>query len=140
AFAGDWLLGWVRRNPVYVSPIMWVAGCTAVAICLGLHFYDLQHAGDNWEKWGSLDGHSARIIVMGTVWENFLPVVLLGFASFLGLFRARQRLVTLLMLNGTLPILALVALALNNTYSHTRYGFPMHFGWLALCALGLDAI
>lgn len=139
-FAGDYLLGWLRREPVRLGIFGWSIGLAALMICLGLHFRDSIVAAANWEKWASLDGHSPMILVLGTIWENHVVIVVAALLTVAGLFFTRKRLMLYLLMGGVIPIIAIIALAGTGTYAHTRYGFPTHFSWLLLTAIGLDTV
>ncbi len=138
-FAGDYVLGWLRRKPIPLGVFEWLVGLGALTLCLTMHFRDAVVAATNWEKWASLEGHGPLILFLGTIWENNIVIVGVAMLAAMGLARSQPRLVPYLVMGAVLPVLAIITLAATGTYAHTRYGFPMHFSWLLLAALGLTA-
>ncbi len=139
--AADVILCLIRRDPIRLRPIGWIAGIAAVVICIGLHLYDSAHSAGDWEAWGKLQGHSWKVLAASTVFRNGPVIVTLAVLSAIGLARTQTRLTLYLIAGATLPVIALMALSFTKQYGyvHERYSFIVHYAWLALAALGLAA-
>ncbi len=138
--AADVILCLVRREPIKLSPLGWIAGIAAVALCTGLHLYDSIYSAENWDAWGKLQGHTWKVIAASMVLRNGPVIVTLAILSAIGLLRSKTRLTLYLAAGATLPVLALMALTFKDgMYVHERYDFIVHYAWLALAALGLAA-
>lgn len=138
--AADVLLCLVRRQPLNLSLIAWVAGVGAVALCTAIQIYDMTHAAENWEQWGNLQGHKWHVIAASMLLRNGPVLVPLAGLSALALLRSKTRLTLYLLAATSLPVLALMAMSLKGMYMHERYAFIVHYAWLALAAMGLAAL
>ncbi len=138
--AADVILCLIRRDPIRLTPLGWVMGIAAVAVCVGLYLYDSINSAENWDAWGKLQGHSWKVLAASMVLRNGPVIVTLAVLSVIGLARSQTRLTLYLIAGATLPVLALMALTFKNgVYVHERYCFIVHYAWLALAALGLSA-
>lgn len=138
-FAGDWLLCRFRRQPVFLGKVGWISGVVAVAFCMGLNTVDNHVFAELWEKFGSLQGHGWKTIILGTIYKNHPMVVVFALLAGVGLWRSR---LGLYLLGGAiLPVIPLIILSFKpDFYVHVRYAFLVHFSFLALVALGLERI
>ena len=131
----------VRQEPIKLPVLGWVAGILSVLICIALLRYDMSSASDQWDYWGQLQGHNWRIIAASMLLRNEPVIVVTAGLAAIGLLRHHPRLVTYLAAGAVLPILVFMILSLSdNYYVHERYCFIVHFAWLALAAMGLNAI
>ena len=139
--AGDLIGCLVRREPIGLTKIGWALGITAVAICVVTQLYDVGQSKDAWDYWGSLQGHTWKVIGASMVLRNQPILVAVAGLSLLGLLRKQPRLVLYLGMGAVLPVLALMALTFKDgMYVHERYCFIVHFAWVALAAVGLGAV
>jgi len=139
--AGDVLGCLIRREPIGLTKTGWVLGIAAVALCLGVQIYDAKHAPDQWAYWGSLRGHTWKILAASMVLRNHPVLIAAAGLGFLGLIRKQPRLTWYLGIAAVLPVLALMALSFKEgTYVHERYCFIVHYAWIALASLGLAAV
>jgi Dolichyl-phosphate-mannose-protein mannosyltransferase len=144
--AGDVLGCLIRREPIGLSKAGWALGIGAVVVCLGIQYYDSTHSQQDWAAWGKLEGHSWKVLAASMVLRNHPVLLAVAALSVLGLIRKMPRLTLYLLMAGTLPVLALMALPVvggmlkMDIYVHERYCFVVHYAWVALAALGLSAV
>jgi len=138
--AADVVFCLIRRAPINLTAFGWAAGITAVALCTALQLYHMKYAGNDWDAWGELQGHTWKIIAASMILRNEPVLVALAGLSALALLRSNSRLVFYLAAGALLPVLALMALSFKqDLYIHERYAFIVHYAWIALAAIGLAA-
>lgn len=139
--AGDVVLCLIRREKIGLTKLGWVLGIGAVLVCIGIQLYDMKHSEGSWDYWGSLEGHTWKVIAASMVLRNHPVLIAVAGLSVLGLIRSRTRLVLYLGMGAVLPVLALMTLTFKQgMYVHERYCFIVHYAWIALAAIGLDAL
>jgi len=142
---GDVIVTLIRKDQIGLTKIGWALGIGAGLACVGYQLYTMTAATVDYSYHGSLQGHSWKVIAASMVMRNHPVVLAAAGLALLGLIRTKPRLILFLLMVGSLPALALMALALAvdhfgvSTYVHERYCFMIHFAWIALAALGLSA-
>lgn len=136
--AADVVLCLIRREPIGLGWAGWVLGAGAVLLCLGIQYYDMHMNKEDWQYFGSLEGHTWKVIAASMVLRNHPVLMAVAGLSVLGLLRKMPRLTLYLAMGAVLPVLALMALSFKeDMYVHERYCFVVHYAWVALAALGL---
>jgi len=140
-FAADWLVALIRRHPVRLGWSGWISGIVVVAICMGLFIYGTTGGrARDWERFARSDGHKPLILVMGTAYLLYAPLVAFALTCVWMLWRQRRtRLGWYLLLAIVAPLACLIGLYFKQ-YVHTRYAFIVLYPCAALAALGLDEI
>ncbi len=138
---GDVVLCLIRKEQIGLSAVGWVLGTLAVLLCLGIQVYDMKSNAAAWQYFGSLEGHSWKVIAASMVLRNHPVLIAVAGLSLLGMLRHRTRLTLYLGMGAVLPVLALMALTFKEDfYVHERYCFVVHYAWIALAAVGLGAV
>ncbi len=128
----------IRREPVGLSKTGWTFGIGAVLLCLGIQVYDMKSNVDDWQYFGSLEGHSWKVIAASMVLRNHPVLMASAVLCLPAIWRSSRRLASYLAAGAVLPVLALMVLSFApNMYVHERYCFVVHYAWIVATALGL---
>lgn len=144
--AADVIYCLIRRESIGLTKAGWVFGIGAALICVGIQLYDMIVSADAYAYHGSLEGHSWKVIGASMILRNHPVLLAVAGLSLLALARAMPRRINYLLMAGMLPVLALMGLAIvsellgKDSYVHERYCFIVHYAWVALAAVGLNAV
>lgn len=135
----DVVLSWLARRPVVKRPAFWVVAAVGLSVCAAGVLYSFADRPDGYAGFiGSQQ--SIQVMTMGMVYLIGVPVVVMAALGFWCMFANKPRLATLLALSALLPLATFVGFNLFGFDTHVRYMFVALFAWLALAAVGLEAV
>ncbi|HEX7010542.1 MAG TPA: glycosyltransferase family 39 protein [Phycisphaeraceae bacterium] len=118
-------------RPGALGGLLWGVGLLVCAALVGWWYYKSSFTAA---------GHSALVIVGGTVLFVGVPVAVLALGAGLWLWRVDRRLAVFLLASIAVPVATMVVLGWLGHPVQTRYVRPSIYGWLLLAAIGLEAI
>ncbi len=136
-FAVDWLMGFVRREPVRLGVAGWACGLGAAALCVLIVSLDVRAKPGDWTQFAVITYQTPAKIVLGTAFMITPAVVLLAVLAAWQQWFERPRLVVFLLAVAIVPPLVFAAMS-TRSYVALRYAFICLYGWLALAAVGAD--
>lgn len=135
-FACDWILGLLRRRPVFLGWVGWSGGILLTVACAAVFYYEQQGQSAVIDSFIGRQSHSPLTVVLGSIYMVGVPVAAAAVVTFLWLIRRSPRLALYLALAAVLPMVTIASLALVSRVG-VRYTFVCEFAWIALAALGL---
>ena len=137
-FAGDWLLQWWHKQSVRLGWFGWASAIVALALCAGTLLIDILNRSDDWKFVKELYNSPVKV-ALGTIFMVGPIVAAFALMSGWWLLHERRRLAVYLLLGALLPTVVYVVASAYN-YVGLRYTFVSLFCWLALAAVGVDAL
>lgn len=137
----DLTVSWLRRRPVRIRVSFWIAGAIGLAVCVAGMVYSLNESPDAYSRFSG-SPQSIPLMAMGTVYMVGVPMVIMGLFGFWSLLHDRhdERLAILLATSALLPLAVFIFFNVLSKDTHVRYTFVALFPWLALAAVGLNAV
>jgi hypothetical protein len=145
-FGVDIAMSWLRRRPTGMRPAFWVMGLAAIAICMvGVHSEYMTDPGEFGSPIAGYAGfkgtpQSIPVLTMGMIYLIGAPIVVIAALGFWILLRRDERLAILLGAAAFVPVAVFIGFNLLGKDTHVRYTFVALFAWLALAAIGIEAI
>lgn len=117
----------------------WIGAAAAVLACFAIWF---AHFLTEPEQYTAFAGskQSATDMLLGTPYMLGVPVAVLGMLTALWLLPRHPRLTVYLTAGAAVPLLVFMAMAAAGVDMHLRYTFVALYPWLALTALGAEAL
>lgn len=137
-FAVDWLIANARVKPIKLGVFGWVAGIVVVLACLYVLKADYSVRSDL-KKFVNDQYQTPIPFILGTVF--FIGPVTAAYTAISAwtLRSDHTRRTIFLAAAAVVPMLAFAIVSIK-MYVGLRYGFVCLFGWLALCALGIEHV
>jgi hypothetical protein len=141
-FGIDIAVSWLRRRPTGMRPAFWAMGIAAIAICLVGNLPGLEPSGAVFTRYAEFEGtpQSIAVMTMGMIYLIGVPMVVMAALGFWALFQRNERLAILLAAAAIVPLAVFIGFNLLGKDTHVRYTFVALFAWLALAAVGIEAI
>lgn len=142
AFAADYALSWIRRDPIRLGKTGWIVGF-AVPIAVILTMVVESQLSDYDKFLGATPdpGQSGPLVLANAVFMLGLPLVVFTAAVWLTMIRDQEGQVRqtawYLFFSAAIPIFVFVALGLMGKFSQVRYTFESLMGVLLLASFGL---
>ena len=144
-FGVDIAVSYLRRRPTGMRPAFWVMGMAAIAICLVGVLPEFGAGPRNRLPIGGYAGfkgtpQSIPVLTMGMIYLIGVPMVVIAALGFWALLQRNERLAILLAAAAVVPLAVFIGFNLLGKDTHVRYTFVALFAWLALAAIGIEAI
>ena len=145
-FGVDIAMSCLRRRPTGMRPAFWAMGMAAIAICVvgvlsGFGFAPEESALPV-RGYAGFKGtpQSIPVLTMGMIFLIEGPMAVIAALGFWALLHRNERLAILLAAAAIVPVAVLIGFNLLGKDTHVRYTFVALFAWLALAAIGIEAI
>lgn len=141
-FATDWLVAQLRGQPLRLGAVEWMVGFATVMCCVGIVSYDVWAAPAQWTQFvdeGARHQSPARMLLGAGFLIGPVVVTCAGLTAG-GLWACGHgRFAIYLTVAAILPLAVFAALS-EWAFVGLRYAFVVLYAWLALTAVGIDAL
>ena len=140
-FAVDWLASLWRREPLKLGAFECITGATVVMLCLGIVGHDIWLVPSQWTQFveAGVRHQSPLRMLLGAGYMIGPAVVAFAGLTCMGLWSRDRRSIIYFAAASSVPILTFAIMS-GWAFVGLRYAFVALYGWLALAALGSDAL